>query len=109
MEREDRTRGRGREREVERSVEIEKKRKNALLLHSKGQISKAVRTITSNGIGDMEDPVIREQMESKYPARVHPLPHAVTKGQCVDNLRGLKDLLLTLEGGVSAGTGLLGV
>ena len=103
--REDRTRGRQREVEVERGVEVERKRKNALLLLAKGQISKAVRTITSNGIGDMEDPVVREQMESKYPARVHPLPQAVSKGQCVDNLRGLKDLLLTLEGGVSAGTG----
>jgi hypothetical protein len=95
--REDRTRVRQREGGIER------KRKNALLLLAKGQISKAVRTITSNGIGDMDDPVVREQMESKYPDRVHTLPESVTKGQCVDNLRGLKDLLLTLEGGVSAG------
>ena len=99
--------GRGRHREyvVDRGAEVERKRKNALLLLSKGQISKAVRTITSNGIGDMEDPVIQRQMEAKYPERVHPMPQAVTKGQCVDSLAGLKDLLLTLEGGVSAGSG----
>ena len=86
-------------------MEIEKKRKNSLLLLSKGLVSKAVRTITSNGIGNMDDPVIKTQMEAKYPARSHPLPESVSKGQCVDNLRGLKDLLLGLEAGVSPGTG----
>ena len=53
----------------------------------------------------MDDPVIKTQMEAKYPARSHPLPESVSKGQCVDNLRGLKDLLLGLEAGVSPGTG----
>ena len=85
--------------------DLDRKRRNALLLLSKGQISKAVRAMTSYGVGDMEDPAIRAQMESKYPDRVHPLPQSVTKGQCVDNLRGLRDLLVTLEGGVSSGTG----
>ena len=100
-------RGRQRDRGGERrqEVEVEKKRKNALLLLSKGLVKKAVRTITSYGAGDMSDPHIRAQMEAKYPARVHPLPPAVSRGQCVDNLRGLRELLLGLEGGVSPGTG----
>ena len=106
VEREDRTRGVHRGREVDtEGAEIDRKRRNALQLLSKGQISKAVRVITSNGVGDMEDPAVRAQMEEKYPARVHPLPLAVSKGQCVDNLRGMRDLLLTLEEGVSSGTG----
>ena len=109
-EREDERRGRqqGREREnIEEgeTAELDRKRRNALLLLSKGQISKAVRAITSNGMADMEDPAVRTQMESKYPDRVHPLPNSVTRGQCVDNLKGLKELLLILEGGVSPGTG----
>ena len=82
-----------------------KKRKNALSLLSRGLISKAVRTINSFGIGDMEDPRIRQQMEDKYPPGRAPLPPTVTRGQCVDSLEGLKDVLLGLEGGQSAGSG----
>lgn len=84
---------------------MEKDRKNALLLLSRAHISKAVRTITSHGIGDMSDPDILHQMESKYPGRGIPLPATVTRGQCIDNLRGLREVLLGLKGGVSSGTG----
>ena len=78
--------------------ELERKRRNALLPLSKGQISKAVRAVTSNGIGNIEDDAIKHQMEAKYPPCVHPLPEAVSRGQCADNLCGLRELLLTLEG-----------
>ena len=106
VEREDRVRNREHQR-VDRGegADLERKRRNALLLLSKGQVGKAVRAMTSNGIGDMEDPAVKAQMRAKYPDRVHPLPQSVTKGQCVDNLKGLRELLLTLEGGVSPGTG----
>ena len=71
VEKEDRSRGwQQSERVVERAVDMEK-RKNALLLLAKGHFSKAVRTITSNGIGDMADQNVRDQMEAKYPSRVH--------------------------------------
>ena len=105
-EREDR-RGRPRDTGTGRreEVEVQRKRNKALLLLSKGLVGKAVRTITSNGIGDMSDPQIRDQMAAKYPERVHQLPTTVTKRQCVDNLHGLKEILLGLEGGVSPGTG----
>ena len=86
-------------------VELEKKRKNAMLLLSKGLIGKAVRRINSFGIGNMEEPAVLEQMKAKYPDRGHPLPDAVTRGQCVDNLRGLRGVLLDLKAGVSPGTG----
>ena len=92
-------------REISEEAQLERKRKNALLLLSKGFISKAARTITSFGIGSMDDPNILHQMEQKYPRRGIPLPASVSRSQCVDNLRGLRDMLLGLQGGVSAGTG----
>ena len=86
-------------------VQLERDRKNALLLLAKGHISKAARVINSHGIGSMQDPHILRQMEQKYPERGIPLPASVSRGQCVDNLRGLREVLLGLQGGVSAGTG----
>ena len=91
--------------EVREEIELEKKRKNAMLLLSKGLISKAARRINSYGIGNMADPTVLQQMEAKYPARGHPLPGSVSRGQCVDNLRGLRGVLLDLKAGVSPGTG----
>ena len=84
---------------------LEQKRKNAMLLLKKGLISKAVRRINSHGIGNLEDPEVLNQMKAKYPERGHQLPSSVTKGQCVDNLTGLREVLLDLSPGVSAGTG----
>ena len=85
--------------------EKEKKRRNALSLLSKGLVSKSVRGITSFGIGDMENPNVRRQMSAKYPERGAALPAEVPRGQCVDNLRGLGEELLSLKAGVSPGTG----
>jgi hypothetical protein len=96
--------GRRQER-VREEIQMERNRKNALLLLSKGKISKAARIINSHGIGSMEDPHILHQMEQKYPERGILLPASVSRGQCVDNLRGLRDVLLDLQWGVSAGTG----
>ena len=85
--------------------ELERKRRSSLMLLAKGQISKAAKRINSTGIANIEDPAILAQMRSKYPDRGRPLPPAVTRGQCVDNLAGLRDALLSLKGGVSPGTG----
>ena len=60
--------------------------------------------INSHGLASMSDPKVVEQIQAKYPARGRPLPASVTKGQPVDNLRGLRDSLLELEGGKSPGT-----
>ena len=51
----------------------DRKRRNALSLLSRGLISKAVRTINSYGIGDMEDQAVKNQMAAKYPERGIPL------------------------------------
>ena len=64
-------RKKAKERVFREEVEMEKKRKNAMLLLSKGLISKAVNRINSFGIGEMEDPVVLQQMEAKYPERGH--------------------------------------
>ena len=69
---------------IKEGIEIEKKRKNAMILLSKGLISKAVRRINSFGIGDMTDPAVLLQMQAKYPDRGHFLPASVTRGQCVE-------------------------
>ena len=79
--------------------------KNAMLLLSKGPISKAVRRINSYGIANLEDPPILSQMKAKYPVGGYELPLSITKGQCVDNLTGLREVLLDLSPGVSPGTG----
>jgi hypothetical protein len=85
--------------------ELEKKRRSALILLAKGPISKAAKRINSTGIANIEDPAILAQMRSKYPDRGRPLPQSVSRGQCVDNLAGLRDNLLSLKGGISPGTG----
>ena len=63
-----------------------------------------MRRICSNGIADMEDPQVQAALQAKYTARGRALPDSVTKGQCVDNL-DLRDSLLQLDPGVSAGFG----
>ena len=102
---EDKKNKNAKKKETKEEVEKERKRKNAMILLSKGLISKAVRRINSFGIGDMSDPAVLYQMEAKYPDRGHILPTSVSRGQCVDNLRGLRGVLLDLNAGVSAGTG----
>ena len=85
--------------------EMEKKRKRAMVLLAKGQVGKAVRVINSFGLGSMEDPAVRAQMEEKYPERGRPLPDMISKGQCVDSLAGMREALLGLKTGISSGTG----
>ena len=50
---------------VREEVQLDRDRKNALLLLAKGHISKAARIINSHGIGSMQDPHILHQMEQK--------------------------------------------
>ena len=44
-------------------------------------------------------------LRSKYLARRRLLPPSVSRGQCVDNLAGLRESMLSLESGVAPGTG----
>ena len=76
-----------------------------MALINTGKISKALQRVTSCGVASVEDPAVLAILQSKYPARGRPLPARVSRGQCVDNLAGLRDSLLKLEPGVLPGTG----
>lgn len=81
------------------------KRKVALTLLAKGQISKAVSRLTSHGVADTKDPNVMAGLRSKYVRRSRELPAMVTIGQPVDSVTGLKEELLSLGTGTSPGTG----
>ena len=82
-----------------------KLRREVVGLINAGKISKAMQRITSHGVASIEDPAVLDMLKSKYPERGRAMPDRVTKGQCVDNLSGLRESLLRLEPGVAAGTG----
>ena len=85
--------------------DVEKKKREALKLLSKGLIGKSVDRMTSFGTADQKDPKILDLIRSKYPGRGKPLPRFVPKAQCVDNLKGLQESWLNLKPGVSPGPG----
>ena len=89
-ERNERRRRRG-GRLVEGGEDLDKKRRDVLGLISSGQISRAMQRVTSHGLASLENPAIRRQIESKYPARGRPLPERVPKHSPIEHLRGLRD------------------
>ena len=84
-----------------------KKTRQAVSLVSKGFISKATNRMTSHGIASIDDPVSKAVLASKYPPRSRDLPGSVTRGQCVDTMRTVRDSWLALKSGVAPGTGQL--
>ena len=56
-------------------------------------------------MADAEDQVVRAQLRAKYPDRVKPLPHRVTKGDPIPSLAGFRDSLINMKGGISPGCG----
>ena len=93
-------RGRGRQEE-----DMDKKREVVLGLASKGQVGRAARRISSNGVASLDSDATMATLRAKYPGRARPLPASVTRGQCVDSLEGLTEAMLGLERGVSSGPG----
>ena len=85
--------------------EVEKKRETVLGLMSRGQVGRAARLISSNGVASTDDPVTMAALSAKYVARVRELPKQVSKGKCIESAAGLRELWLDLEPGVSPGTG----
>ena len=79
----------GRE-EYDEAEQRAKLRREVVSLINGGKISKAMQRITSKG----EDPNILAMLRSKYPDRGRAMPDRVTRGQCVDNLAGLRDSIL---------------
>ena len=88
-----------------REEDLDKKREVVLGLAAKGQVGRAARRIDSNGVASLESPATMATLRAKYPDRIRPLPATVTRGQCVDNLGGLREAMLGLERGVSSGPG----
>ena len=82
-----------------------RKREVVLGLASRGQVGRAARRIDSNGVASLDSPATMATLKSKYPARARPMPATITKGQCVDNLGGLREAMLGLERGPSSGPG----
>ena len=89
------------------SKEDEKKTRQAVSFISRGWISKAVNRMTSNGVASLENRRVKASMEAKYPDRGKEMPARVSKGQCVDTMRTLREPLLALKRGVAPGTGQL--
>ena len=89
----------------EGTTDSDRETRQAVGLIAKGQVSKAVNRINSHGMASMSDPRVKAQVQAKYPTRGRDLPARVTKGNSVENLKGLRDSLLKLEGGKSPGTG----
>ena len=94
-----RRRTRGQEKE-EKSL-----RRKSFQLISSGQVGKVESRINSNGIASMDDPRVRAQMASKYPARARELPDQVPMGQAVHNLRGLREGMKGLRKRTAPGSG----
>ena len=85
--------------------ENDRRRRQVMALLGKGQVSRAVSRIDSFGVASIADPGIQEQVKAKYPDRKVVLPATVTKDSPVENLKGLRESLLSLRKGVSPGTG----
>ena len=83
----------------------DRQRETVLNLVAKGQVGRAARRISSHGVASVDCAATMAALKAKYPTRSYPMPASVSKGQVVDNLAGLKDSLLSLEKGVSPGTG----
>ena len=58
----------------------------------------AVSRLNINGLANMSDPAVIEQMRRRYPFRKRRLPVTGENKQCLDGLGGLKDDLKGLGG-----------
>ena len=95
-------------REAGTLVEEEDRRKrNSIAQLGKGNVSKCMNLLTSNGVADLNDPLVRLQVETKHPPRRHEIQNTVVLKSPVDNLKGLREALLNLrrKKGSSPGAG----
>ena len=86
-------------------IERKKKKEKVLGLIESGQLGKAMGRVTSYGLGDTSDPIIRQQLRAKFPPRSHQLPDAVPLTRPIDNFRSLRERLLSLNHGTAPGSG----
>ena len=83
----------------------EKRTRNAISLISRGMISKAANRMTSFGVVNINDPVSKAALLSKYPSRGRQVQTHVIKGSPVDNFNGISGEFHNLKSGVAPGTG----
>ena len=96
---------RGEKRQGKEESDNERRRRESLKLLGKAQIHRSVEVLKSPGVADIRDFEVRRQMEGKHPRRQWEIQVDVEKSSPVDNLRGLRDSLLSLKRGGSPGTG----
>ena len=83
----------------------EKRTRNAISLISQGMISKAANRMTSFGVVNINDPVSKAALKSKYPSRGREMQTHVIKGTPVDNFNMISGAFYNLKSGVAPGTG----
>ena len=64
---------------------MDRKREVMLGLASKGQVGRAARRISSNGVASLDSDATMATLRAKYPGRARPLPARVTRGLCGDS------------------------
>ena len=79
------------------------RRKIVCALIDCGKVGMARHRVTSHGQASMSDPVVRATMQEKYPPLRQDFPPSVTRASCMNSLPALKETLLNLVPGVSAG------
>ena len=102
-----RARGRGARSPDTEEEEKNRLRRQVLGLLSKGNVGKAVAHMTSNGVADLDNPMVREQLEQKHPPRGVAIQHTVVKESPMEHMRGLRAAMLALRAkkGSSPGVG----
>ena len=68
----------------------EQQREAVLQKLAKGQVSRAMGLIKSNGVANMEEPGTQAALRAKFPPRRRELPATVPRAHCVDSLVGLR-------------------
>ena len=91
--------------ESQNKKNLERKANLAVSLISKGYISKAQNRMTSHGVANLEDPKSKEALKKKYPSRSREIPESVAKGEAVVSMKNMRNIFLSLKGGVAAGSG----
>ena len=85
--------------------DLAKQRRIVLGLIESGQLGKAMGRVNSHGLGDINNPVIRDQLTEKFPPRQRPLPDSVPKIKPIDSFKDLRTSLLSLNPGTAPGSG----
>ena len=104
-ERRDRQQGRVMTSLQKKEMEEDRTKRQALQLIGTYEVGKAEDRMNSDGVASLTDPMVQQQMASKYPPREREIPDRVLKGQAVPILRGLRKGLQTVRRKRASGCG----